>query len=734
MTLETQEASGSCVDQNVAHWFSKTEFNGLMDVPIVYLASEENIVKNDHTIGSSLKDVNIGGSSRGSNSGKGLANDLYLDGNELVGVHMRSDKEINTMKDKGKAIFDLNKAIWPKDEPVSNTFEKSGASLKNCEHSWIWKQGLGHTCWICGIIDKDHPLPPGFGSNICKDIKLRVPKDGFLGTGIFPHPLLESIMKPHHYEILNFLCKNLVVENSNGCIIAQIPLSEKTFLMINFIYGYLEKHPNSKPLFVLPKWMLNFWKKDFGELKVNDLVLLDFYSAKAHTRYQQLEVLKQWITNRSIIFLGTKQFSNIVSDNSGTEASDSCREILLNIPSLVVFDRGTDPRNEMMSFLKAVARIKTPRKVLLTGTLYQNNIKEVFNILDVAFPEFLKHNQIGKNISKFLNVEADVDGPSTNLKMPLFDKLEEALLSQDSDHGDKIGYLTELRMLTNKVIYNYKGECLLDLPGLLDFTVVLNPTLSQKSEWETERNSKGKGFKTYSTLSGITLHPLLRAFSNRAKGLPAPNEDEMDEIIKEIDVTDGVKTNFFMGLVKLCDYTNEKILVVSQYVIPLIFLQRLVAKIKGWKDGKETFMIKGDTSLSAREMSINQFNNSNDAKIFFVSIKACNEQIGLTGATRVLMLDIIANPCMARQAIELAYHPGQQNKVYSYRLVAADTSEEDEEIIAAKKEIISGIWFDGKTYPIDGKFCIPTIDGEYSNDYFLGASYMREDIKTIYKR
>ena len=269
-------------------------------------------------------------------------------------------------------------------------------------------------------------------------------------------------------------------------------------------------------------------EKKFGELKVNDLVLLDFYSTKASTWSQQLEVLKRWIKTRSIIFLGAKQFSNIVSDNSGAEASDSCRDILLNILSVVVFGRGTDPRNEMMSFLKVVSRIKTPHKVLLTGSLYQNNIKEVFNILDVAFPEFLKHNQIGKNFRKLLNVEAD--GPSTNLKMPLFDKLEEALLSQDSDHGDKICYLTELKMLTNKVIYNHKGECLLEVPGLMDFTVVLKPTSSQKSAWEVERKSNGKGFKKYSTLSGIMLHPLLCAFSDRAKGLPAPNEDEMDEM------------------------------------------------------------------------------------------------------------------------------------------------------------------------------------------------------------
>lgn len=526
----------------------------------------------------------------------------------------------------------------------------------------------------------------------------------------------------------------MAVENPNGCILAQAPISEKIFLMISFIHGYLAKHPNSKPLFLLPKWMFNSWKKEFHGLKVNDILLLDFYSAKANTRSQQLEVLKQWIANRSIIFLGHKQFSNMVSDKCGTEASNDCRDILLNDSSLVIFDRGTDPRNEMMSFLKVIARIKTPRKVLLSGTVYQNHVSEVFNILDVVFPEFLKHNQPGNKIRKFLNADVDADGASTNLKVPLFDKLEETILSQDTHHGDKIGCLTELRMLTRKIIYNHKGEHLLEVPCLMDFTVVLKTTLNQRLAWEVERNSKGKGFKTYSTLSGITLHPTLCVFSDRAKGLPAPNDDEMDEILKDIDVTDGMKTKFFLGLVKLCGYTKEKILVVSQYVIPLIFLQRLMAKIKGWKDGKETFMIKGNTSPSARENSINQFNHSPDAKVFFASIKACSEQNTLAGLTRVVMLDIIANPCMARQAIEMAYHPEQKNKVYSYRLVAADTSEEDEDRNAATKEVVAGIWFDGKTYPVDGKLQLPIIDGKYINDNFLGASYMREDIKTIYER
>ncbi|KAL9830804.1 putative SNF2-like domain superfamily protein [Arabidopsis thaliana] len=69
----------------------------------------------------------------------------------------------------------------------------------------------------------------------------------------FPSHLHKNYRKPHHIEILNFLCNNLVVENPNECILAQARGSEKTYLMINFIYGYLEKHSNSKHVFVLPK-------------------------------------------------------------------------------------------------------------------------------------------------------------------------------------------------------------------------------------------------------------------------------------------------------------------------------------------------------------------------------------------------------------------------------------------------------------------------------------------------
>ena len=73
-----------------------------------------------------------------------------------------------------------------------------------------------------------------------------------------------------------------------------------------------------------------------------------------------------------------------------------------------------------------------------------------------------------------MNVDENTSGPSTNLKMPLFIKLEEVSLSQNSNHGDKIGYLNKLRMLANNVIYNHKEKFLLEVAWLMHFMVVYN--------------------------------------------------------------------------------------------------------------------------------------------------------------------------------------------------------------------------------------------------------------------
>jgi len=47
------------------------------------------------------------------------------------------------------------------------------------------------------------------------------------------------------------------------------------------------------------------------------------------------------------------------------------------------------------------------------------------------------------------------------------------------------------------------------------------------------------------------------------------------------------------------------------------------------------------------------------------------------GASQMIMLDVHLNPSVSYQAIGRAFRPGQERKVYPYRLVAAKSLEED---------------------------------------------------------
>ena len=174
------------------------------------------------------------------------------------------------------------------------------------------------------------------------------------------------------------------------------------------------------------------------------------------------------------------------------------------------------------------------------------------------------------------------------------------------------------------------------------------------------------------------------------KGSSASDE-KMDHLLKKLNLRDGLKAKFFVNMLDACELAGEKLLVFSQYLLPLKFLERLAVRVKGWNPGRETFVISGDTNSELREQSMERFNGSTDAKVLFGSIKACGEGISLVGASRILILDVHLNPSVTRQAIGRAFRPGQKKKVYTYRLVVADSPEEEDHCTCFRKEIISTV-------------------------------------------
>ncbi|KAI4367268.1 hypothetical protein MLD38_023025 [Melastoma candidum] len=628
--------------------------------------------------------------------------------------------------------------------------ESSSEEMEGCDHSFILKDDIGYVCRVCGVIDRKIENIFEFQYNKVKRTRTYMSESrnhknrDFAGideldilrdleiSDISAHPRHMKQMKPHQVEGFSFLVRNLVSDNPGGCILAHAPGSGKTFMIISFMQSFLAKYPDAKALVVLPKGILPTWKKEFQTWQVEDIPLLDFYTAKADSRVQQLEILKQWVAQKSILFLGYRQFSIIVCNTDTSHVATSCQQILLKAPSILILDEGHTPRNENTDVLNSLAQVQTPRKVVLSGTLYQNHVKEVFNILNLVRPKFLKLDT-SRIVVKRIMSRVHIPGFRRQTKSGqdgVFYDLVEQTLQDDTDEKRRKTVIQDLREMTRDILHYYKGDFLDELPGLVDFTVVLNLSKKQRDEVQKLRKRPVRKFELAAEGSSIYLHPRLNTFSK----ISTTTDSMMDDLVEKIDVREGMKAKFLLNLLNLCMSAGEKLLVFSQYLIPLKFLERLVVKMKNWSLGKELFVISGDTGTDDREWAMERFNNSPDAKILFGSIRACGEGISLVGASRIVILDVPLNPSVTRQAIGRAFRPGQKRKVYAYRLVAADSPEEDDHNMCFEKELISKMWFEWNEYSGFRDFKIENVDVKESGDRFLETPILAEDVKALYKR
>lgn len=560
--------------------------------------------------------------------------------------------------------------------------------------------------------------------------KLNLSGQSLMLTKVYAHPSHLEKMKSHQVEGFSFLVSNLMGDNPGGCILAHAPGSGKTFMIISFLQSFLVKYPNARPLVVLPKGIMDTWKKEFRIWQIEDIPLYDIYKVKG-SRIHQLEVLKQWAENKSVLFLSYQQFCSIISNKENNEASTLCHDMLLKVPSVLVLDEGHTPRNDNTDVFQTLAQVQTPRKVVLSGTLYQNHVNEVFNVLNLVRPRFLS-TETSRPIVKRIMSKVDMSSVRRQSKASgdaAFFEIVEDTLQNDTNFRRKVSVIHDLREMTSKALHYYKGDFLDELPGLVDFTVVLNLRSTQKRE--VEKIKKLPRFKASSVGSSIYLHPNLQPFSDNLSATDA----NMDGILDNLDIEEGVKAKFFLNMLNLCESKKEKLLVFSQYLVPLKFLERLAMKKKGWQLGREIFLISGDSNQHERECSMDLFNNSSYAKVFFGSIKACGEGISLVGASRILVLDVHLNPSVTRQAIGRAFCPGQQKRVVVYRLVAADSPEVEDYQTCLKKELISKMWFEWRENCGYRDFDVETVDVNKCDDEFLESSQkLAEDVKVLYRR
>ena len=128
---------------------------------------------------------------------------------------------------------------------------------------------------------------------------------------------------------------------------------------------------------------------------------------------------------------------------------------------------------------------------------------------------------------------------------------------------------------------------------------------------------------------------------------------------------------------------GHKVLVFSQFVTMLDLL-RPVIEARGWKH----FYLAGATEN--RGDLVREFQATEGAAVFLISLKAGGFGLNLTAASYVVLFDPWWNPAVENQAIDRTHRIGQVRNVIAWRLLIKDSIEEKIRGLQKQKSALAG--------------------------------------------
>ncbi|MGE3326298.1 MAG: DEAD/DEAH box helicase [Acidimicrobiia bacterium] len=320
----------------------------------------------------------------------------------------------------------------------------------------------------------------------------------------------------------------------------------------------------------------------------------------------------------------------------------------------VVIDEAQQIKNPSTSTAKAIRKLRSTRRVALTGTPVENRLSELWSIMQFLNPGLL--GSLSGFVTQFAKpIERDGDEAAT------------------ADLQRRVGPFLLRRLKSDKAIID-------DLPDKIEMTDHCPLTreqatlyqavvgeLLEKAESEEGIGRSGVILAGIARLKQVCNHPahFLRdgsALSGRSGKL-----DRVEELLDEI-IDAG-----------------DKVLLFTQFAE---WGEMLVPHLTG-RYGSEPLWLHGGVARNKREQMMSAFQNPDGPKVFLLSLKAGGTGLNLTAASHVIHLDRWWNPAVEDQATDRAYRIGQRRSVMVHKLVSSGTIEERIDAMIANKRALA---------------------------------------------
>jgi superfamily II DNA or RNA helicase len=322
--------------------------------------------------------------------------------------------------------------------------------------------------------------------------------------------------------------------------------------------------------------------------------------------------------------------------------------------SAIILDEAQNIKNPHANQTKAVKKLRSERRVALTGTPVENRLVELWSIMDFLNPGYLGGQKVFTDRYSAL-VEHAYDETATAELRRLISPFLLRRMKTDK---------TLIPDLPEKM--EYKVYCSLTYEQVTLYQAVVDE-LAEKIDMVSGIARKGLILSGITRLKQICNHPGLIAKDASMRA------ERSGKVVRIIEMLEEVIDE------------EESALVFSQYAI---FAEEM-AEICRKHFSCPVLLLTGSTRREERDRLITEFQSGNTPSIFVISLKAGGTGLNLTAATHVFHIDRWWNPAVEDQATDRAFRIGQSKKVQVHLMISAGTIEEKIDEMNEKKRALA---------------------------------------------